>query len=114
MKLPSITNATLTKVEGKAFTADYDRDATTSAAKWTGTEEVLWSETTEEVTTGNATNVIIRRSLVIDASIVIPWAVDDKVTATWEGDTVTGIAQKIVVTKATGLVGVIRVVLENG
>lgn len=114
MQLPSIRNATLTKVEPKAFTADYDRDATVGAPRWTGSEEVFWSETMEEVTTGNQTNVIIKRSLVIDAAVVIPWSVDDVVTASRDGTTVSGVIQRIVTTKGNGLAGVTRVVLENG
>lgn len=113
MQLPAIRNAVLTKVEAKAFTADYDRAATAGSTKWTGSEEIFWSETTEEVTTGDRVNVIIKRSLVIDAAVVIPFAVDDIVTATRDSATVTGTVQRIVTTKADGLAGVVRVVLEN-
>jgi hypothetical protein len=114
VKLPAITNATLTKVEAKSLTADYDRDVVAGTVKWTGAEAVFWSETEEEVTTDSVVNVIIKRSLVIDASVSIPWDVDDIVTATHDGATVHGTVQRFVNTKADGFAGVTRVVLENG
>lgn len=123
MKLPSITNATLTKVEGKGFSPDYDRDATLGVAKWTGSEEVFWSESMAQQTSGdrndkivsgvNRSDVIIKRSLVVDAALVIDWRIDDTVTVTRNGATEIGIIQSVRRSEATGLASITRLILDD-
>lgn len=114
VRLPSLRNATLTKVAGQGFSADYDRDATAGSTKWTGSEGVFWSESEAEISTGsNQTDIIVRRSLVVDSALEVTWATDDVVTVTYLGAAQTGIVQSIKKTTATGLPGVIRLLLDD-
>lgn len=124
MKLPSITNATLTKVETAGFTSDYNEVATIGATKWTGTEEVFWSEITEHVNTGDGgrrgrdqqqrvADILVRRFLVVDAALAVTFAIGDIVSVTFNSIAETGVVDRVTITKATGLAGVVRLELRN-
>lgn len=124
MKLPSITNATLTKVETAGFTDDYNLVATAGAIKWTGTESVYWSEVTEHVNTGDGgrrgrdqqqrvADIVVSRSVVVDSSLAVTFAIGDILTLTVDAVVQTGVVDRVVITKATGLSGVTRLVLKH-
>lgn len=121
VKLPSLTNATLTKVETAGFTSDYDQVATVGATKWSGTEEVYFSEVTDHVNAGavwagdavERADVVVRRSVVVDSALPVTFAIGDIVTVTRDAVTEVGTVDRVTVTKATGLAGVTRLVLKN-
>lgn len=121
MKLPSITNATLTAVNTAGFKGDYDQAATTGASKWSGAEAVFWSEDTEIVASGDRqkrvggerSDVLIHRSVVIDAALAVTFSIGDIITATTYVGTETGVVQRILQTRGDGLPSTVRLYLED-
>ena len=111
--LPALTNAMLTAVSGPGFTEDYDDPGTSGSGKWTGTEEVLFSEQAERVQIGGSSNIIVARYVVVDAELDVPWEIGDVLTLTYDGDAKTVTVRRISKTLATGLDGVVRLVLDD-
>src|SRR3954447_20067073 len=113
MTLPSITNAHLTKVESKAFTADYDRAGTYGTVKYTGSLLVFLSLTEEQVSTPSESNVLVHRSFVVTDTVSIAFAIDDQVTIDSYGTAIVGTIRAVKASRAPGFDGVIRVILDD-
>lgn len=114
MKLPAIRNATLTRVQGQGFTADAELPATAGGEKWAGEEEAFFSEITERVEPGGSTDVVVRRSLVVDAALAVDFAIGDTLTIDYQGNLRTAAVRRVGRTTAPRLAGVTRLVLEDG
>lgn len=119
MKLPSIVNAKLTLVQSPGFTDDYDLPETVGATKWTGSEDVYYSETLDHVMRGEREDrrgerddELLRRYLVVDANLAVTFSYGDVVTIVRDGVTQNGNVRKVTTSKAFG-VGVVRLVLED-
>ena len=123
MTLPALTNATLTQVATAGFQADGDLPATVGTAKWTGAQDVFWSEVINEVTQDQllpgrvrrfhgTEDIFTRRYLIVDANVDIPWAIDDVVTVISQGDTFNGVVQVITTSRAPSF-GVTRLELTD-
>ena len=108
-----LTNATLTAVAGPGFTEDYDDPATAGSSKWSGSEDVTFSEITERVQIGGESNTIVRRSLIVDSELAVSWAIGDVLTVTYDGAARTVTVRRVGKTLATGLDGVVRLVLDD-
>jgi hypothetical protein len=113
VRLPAIENATLTAVNAAGFTADADLPATTGTQKFTGTQAAFFSQTTERVTVGSGSDVIVRRSLIVDADVNIAFAVGDRVAFTYLDAPSTAVVRRVARTTAPGLPGVTRLTLED-
>lgn len=114
MTLPAIENATLTRVQAAGLTADYDQPAQPGTEKWAGSQGAFFSEITERIQTGGATDVVVRRSLVLDAALEVAFAIGDLLTIDYDGDQRTAVVRRVGRTIAPGLDGVTRLVLEDG
>ena len=114
MRLPAITNATLTAVAGAGFSDDYDDAATAGASKWTGSEDVLYSTSMTEQNAAGTSDVIEARSLVVSDDLDVDFEIGDVLTWTYRGDTQSDSVQRIAPTTAPGLAGVVRLVIEDG
>lgn len=114
MELPAITNATLTAVHGPGFSPDYEQPATEGTAKFSGAEDVFFSEVTERIDNGGASDVVVRRSVVLDAALAVDFEIGDTLALTFEGDARTATVRRVGRTTAPGLAGVTRLVVEDG
>lgn len=114
MKLPAITNATLTRVQGPGFSDDYDDAATTGADKWTGTEEVFYRTSAERIDAGGSSDVIVGRSLVVSDELDVDFAIGDTLSWTYRDVPQTAKVRRVAPTTAPGLAGVVRLVIEDG
>jgi hypothetical protein len=113
MHLPAIENATLTAVNAAGFAADADQAATTGTQKWAGSEGAFFSQITERITAGTTSDVIVRRSLIVDAALTAAFAIGDTLTFTYEDSPQTAIVRRVARTTAPGLPGVVRLTLED-
>lgn len=113
MTLPAITNARLTSVVAEGYSPDYDQNATGATTKFTGSEPAYFSQEEAVVSVGNTADIIMRQSLVVRDTLAVAWAVDDRVTITFNGGTVFGVVRFIRTTVGDGLDGVVRLTLSE-
>jgi hypothetical protein len=115
MKLPAITNATLSAVAGAGFSDDYDQSATAGASKWTGSEPVYFQRETERVDAGGRSDVIVGRSVVVSDELAVTWEIGDVLTVTPLGESVQSLkVRRVAPTRAPGLAGVVRLAVDDG
>jgi hypothetical protein len=108
-------NATMTLVNGAGQSPDYDRPAVVGAVKFTGAQRVFWSEVEERVTAGAGSDIIVRRSVLVDPARAVTWAHGDRVTVLRDGAGTPSVGTvRRLVTSGTAATGrVIRLVLED-
>jgi hypothetical protein len=115
MKLPAITNATLSAVAGAGFSDDYDQSATAGASKWTGSESVYFQRQTERVDAGGRSDVIVGRSVVVSDDLAVAWEIGDVLTVTPLGEAQQTLkVRRVAPTRAPGLAGVVRLAVDDG
>jgi hypothetical protein len=115
MKLPAITNATLSAVAGAGFSDDYDQSATAGASKWTGSESVYFQRETERVDAGGRSDVIVGRSVVVSDELAVTWEIGDVLTVTPLGEAQQSLkVRRVAPTRAPGLAGVVRLAVDDG
>lgn len=88
MSILDLHNANLTSVTGVGSSADYDRAAVPGSAKFTGSERVFWSEVEERVTHGAGSDIVIRRSMLVDPNLAVAFAQGDVVVIRRDGASV--------------------------
>lgn len=112
--LPSITNASLTRVRDAGGSSDYDADASGGTDKWTGAQRVFWSEVADSAAVGTEVNVRVSRSLVVATALVVPWAIGDVVTVDRDGyQTEEAIVRHVQATRSPQVPGVVRLIMED-
>ena len=92
---PLQTNATLTRVAGRGFTAEpgAERDSEPGPEKFGGSSRVYYREKEERTTTSAGRDVITRRTLIVDArDPAIEWETGDVAEFTVDGDAETSAA----------------------
>jgi hypothetical protein len=115
MKLPAITNATLSAVAGAGFSDDYDQSATAGASKFAGEEPVYFGRTTERVEAAGRSDVIVGRSVVVSDELAVTWEIGDVLTVTPLGESVQSLkVRRVAPTRAPGLAGVVRLAVDDG
>jgi hypothetical protein len=115
VRLPAITNATLTAVAGAGFSDDYDQSATAGASKFSGEEPVYFQRETERVEAGGRSDVIVGRSVVVSDSLSISWEIGDVLTVTPLGEAQQSLkVRRVAPTRAPGLAGVVRLAVDDG
>lgn len=113
MKLPPITNATLTRVQAGGGAEDYEASSTGGTDKWTGAETVFVNDAQISDDTGRDSSIVTQRSIVVDETLPVTWERGDTVTYTYRGATKTGTVEDVKTTAAPGLLGVVRLVLRR-
>jgi hypothetical protein len=114
MKLPAITNATLTAVTGAGFSDDYDDAATAGASKWSGSEDVFYRTSAERIDAGGSSDVIVGRSLVVSDALAVDFEIGDVLSWTYRDEAQSATVRRVAPTTAPDLAGVVRLVIEDG
>lgn len=84
--MPAQSNATLESIDGNGVDADWtDSPATPGANKWTGRARAYYTEKRERVQSLNETDVVLRRTLILDNDVAAPIDNDDLLTFTYAG-----------------------------
>jgi hypothetical protein len=112
MELP-MANATLTKVEGGGFAEDYDRAKGGDDPKWTGSEGVYFNEASERVSSGESTEIVIGRSVVVSSDLAVDWKQGDTLTLTRGEEEIVADVRRIKKTEYPGAPGVVRLHLDD-
>jgi hypothetical protein len=109
-------NANLTLVTAVGSSPDYDRDGVPGATKFTGSERVFWSEQEERITSAAGSDVVLRRSLLVDPELPVTWAHGDTVTVLRDGASVlqTAIVRRLMTSGTDETDRVTRLVMEDG
>jgi hypothetical protein len=111
---PPLPNATLTQVNAAGSSADYDRDPTVGALKWSGAADAVWAEQEERIAGAAGVNLMVHRSVVVAEALGIDWADGDVLVVTTTEGTQTGTAQRVKrVDAAPDVPGSVRVVLDD-
>jgi hypothetical protein len=113
MTFPPLTNATLTQVNAAGFSPDYDEPATGGSVKWAGSQPVFWSEISERVSTGDGSDVLVHRSVLVPLELAVTWTQGDIVTVGRNSATLTGKVRRVRTTDAAGIGGMVRLELED-
>jgi hypothetical protein len=112
--LPPIRNATLTAVAGAGSSDDYDATGDVGLTKWAGAERVFWSEDAGRDANGTEVNVIVGRSMVVEAGLPVAWKIGDVVTVHRDGyQTQTATVRHVATTTNPLFPGVTRLIMEN-
>jgi hypothetical protein len=85
MTVLALYNATLSLVKGVGSSGDYDRDPVLGSTKFTGSERVFWSESEERVTVGTDSDIVVRRTMLVDPELGVTWQQGDTVTIVRDG-----------------------------
>ena len=112
MRLPAITNATLTEVRAGGGSEDYDTPGSPGAVKWSGEQAVYVNDETVSEDVGERTSLVVERSVVVDDGLSVDWARGDTLAYTYRNDQQAGTVKDVKVTSAPGLPGVVRLMLE--
>lgn len=108
-------NANLTLVKAVGSSPDYDRDAVAGATKFTGSERVFWSEQEERITTGGGSDIVIRRSMLVNPALAVTWVQGDVVTVLRDGSAApeTATVRRLVTSGTDETDRVTRLVMED-
>jgi hypothetical protein len=79
------TNARLTRIAGAGTAADWDLPGAAGAEKWSGDADAYYSEKRERVYRGGDTDLVLRRTLIVESRFVDQLDNDDLVTFTYQG-----------------------------
>lgn len=129
MKLPTITNGNLLKVQSPGLTPEYDRPAAPGATKWEAAgdvdpERINYTNVIESKTRASRgdlgmpiEDIMIERTIVVDSNFPQGWAFEEGDVLTFQRDRVAQpeveTVQWLRTTDGLNLGGVIRLILRR-
>lgn len=106
-------NATLTDVAAGGQAEDYERGPSAGPSKWSGAEGVYFTEVAERAV-GEASTLVIRRSVLAPADLPVEFSDGDTITLSTEAGALSEPVRRIQRTSYPGAPGVVRLHLEDG
>lgn len=92
MRLPH-SNATVTAISAKAFSADWDDGGTVSGAYWTGRADAYLTDERHNDYLNGSSTLVVTRSLIVPSELAVN--VEDTLTVLWGGQTITATVRGI-------------------